>query len=287
MVKTAFIGLGVMGYPMAGYLQKAGHATTVYNRTTSKAEKWVAEYGGNMAETPAKAAAEADFVFLCVGNDNDLRDVTLGEHGVLNAMKEGSILVDHTTTSATVAKEVYASAKAKNIAFMDAPVSGGQAGAENGTLTIMVGGDADVYAKVEAIISCYFSQCVHMGEVGSGQQTKMCNQIAIAGAVQGVAESLHLAQKAGLDIEKAIKVMQKGSAGSWFMENRANTMNANEFDFGFAVDWMRKDLGIGMEEAQKVGAELNMVKLIDTYFAELQDAGHGRSDVSSLITRLT
>lgn len=285
-MKLSFIGLGVMGYPMAGFLQKAGHDVTVYNRTTAKADKWAAEYNGASAPTPALAAKDADIVFTCVGNDDDLRQVTKGEHGAFHGMKAGAILVDHTTASAEVAKELSAVAQQSELKFADAPVSGGQAGAENGSLTIMVGASEEDYAVIEPVMAVYFQQCLLMGPVGSGQLTKMCNQVAIAGAVQGVSESLHLARQAGLDVKKAIKVMQKGSAASWFMENRANTMDNNQFDFGFAVDWMYKDLGIALDQAAKSGATLDIAQTINTYFKELQENGHGRHDVSCLITRL-
>jgi len=285
-MKLSFIGLGVMGYPMAGHLQNAGHDVTVYNRTTAKAEKWAAEYGGSVGLTPAEAAAGADIVFMCVGNDNDLREVSMGDNGTLKGMSAGSLLVDHTTASATVAEELLAAANNLNIGFIDAPVSGGEAGAVNGKLTIMCGGSDADYARAEPVMDAYSLKTIHMGKVGSGQLTKMCNQIAIAGAVQGVAESLHLAQKSGLDVEKAISILQKGSAGSWFMENRAHTMNKGQFDFGFAIDWMRKDLGMAFDQARTSGATLPTAALIDQFFADVQTNGGGRHDVSALITRL-
>lgn len=284
-MKLAFIGLGVMGYPMAGYLQKAGHDVTVYNRTTAKAEKWVSDFGGSFAPTPAEAAEGADIVFACVGNDDDLRQVTIGDDGAFNTMGSHSIFVDHTTTSADVARELYDVAKDKGFNFLDAPISGGQAGAEGGILTIMVGGDADIYAKVEPVMQAYYKKCEHMGAQGAGQQTKMVNQICIAGAVQGLSEGLHLAQRAGLDVEKAISVMQNGSANSWFMENRANTMNKGEFNFGFAVDWLIKDLNIAIDESRKNGATLPTTSIISQFLVDVQRAGNGRWDVSSLITR--
>jgi 3-hydroxyisobutyrate dehydrogenase len=287
MAKIAFIGLGVMGYPMAGHLQSAGHSVTVYNRTAQKAEKWVAEYGGTLAPTPSAAAEGQEVVFSCVGNDDDLRQVTTGPGGAFHTLPAGGVFVDHTTASADVAQELAARAQEKGFGFMDAPVSGGQVGAEKGQLTIMAGGETADYKRVEPIMQAYFKQCVHMGPVGSGQLTKMANQVCIAGVVQGLAEGLHLAQKAGLDVEKAVRVMQEGSAGSWFMTNRALTMHKGEYDFGFAVDWMRKDLGIALAEAEKHGAKLALTKQIDQYFAEVQEDGHGRWDVSSLMTRLT
>ena len=285
-MRTAFIGLGVMGYPMAGYLAKAGHQTTVYNRTSSKAEQWVAEYGGSCVSTPRKAASGADVVFCCVGNDDDVRDVILGEDGVLNGVGEGAIIVDHTTASATIAREIYATAGEKNIGFLDAPVSGGQAGAENGQLTVMVGGDAEVFASVAPVIDCYAKAITHIGPAGSGQLAKMVNQICIAGVVQGLSEGLHFARCAGLDPAVVIESVSKGAAQSWQMENRWQTMVNDEFEFGFAVDWMRKDLGIALDEAQQNGARLEMTKLVDRYYAEVQAMGGNRWDTSSLIARL-
>ncbi|MCF2915055.1 NAD(P)-dependent oxidoreductase [Pseudoalteromonas sp. Cn5-37] len=285
-MKVAFIGLGVMGYPMAGHLANAGHNVTVYNRTTAKAQKWVSEYQGEYAETPSKAAKGADIVFMCVGNDDDLRSVVYGEQGVLASMHEGSYLVDHTTTSAEVAREVAAQAKLQGIAFLDAPVSGGQAGAENGVLTVMVGGDEADFNVVQPVMAAFsrFSQL--LGEVGSGQLCKMVNQICIAGVVQGLAEGLHFAKQAGLDGEKVIETISKGAAGSWQMENRYKTMWAGEYEFGFAVDWMRKDLGIALDEAKANGATLPMTATVDQYYADVQALGGGRYDTSSLLARI-
>ena len=261
-MRTAFVGLGVMGYPMAGFLAKAGHATTVYNRTSSKAEKWVAEYGGSSASTPRKAATGADIVFCCVGNDDDVRDVILGEDGVLNGVDKGAIIVDHTTASATIAREIHAAASQKGVGFLDAPVSGGQAGAENGQLTVMVGGDAEVFDRAAPVIDCFAKAITRIGPVGSGQLAKMVNQICIAGIVQGLSEGLHFAQCAGLDPAVVIESISKGAAQSWQMENRWQTMVNDEFEFGFAVDWMRKDLGIALDEAKQNGAQLEMTKLV-------------------------
>ncbi|RJF37058.1 NAD(P)-dependent oxidoreductase [Pseudoalteromonas gelatinilytica] len=285
-MKVAFIGLGVMGYPMAGHLANAGHSVTVYNRTTAKAQKWVSEYQGEYAETPSEAATGADIVFMCVGNDDDLRSVVYGENGVLASMHEGSYLVDHTTTSAEVAREVGAQAKLQGIAFLDAPVSGGQAGAENGVLTVMVGGDEADFNVVQPVMAAFsrFSQL--LGEVGSGQLCKMVNQICIAGVVQGLAEGLHFAKQAGLDGEKVIETISKGAAGSWQMENRYKTMWAGEYEFGFAVDWMRKDLGIALDEAKANGATLPMTATVDQYYADVQALGGGRYDTSSLLARI-
>ncbi|MCF2847223.1 NAD(P)-dependent oxidoreductase [Pseudoalteromonas sp. ACER1] len=285
-MKVAFIGLGVMGYPMAGHLANAGHNVTVYNRTTAKAQKWVSEYQGEYAETPSEAAKGADIVFMCVGNDDDLRSVVYGEQGVLASMHEASYLVDHTTTSAEVAREVAAQAKLQGIAFLDAPVSGGQAGAENGVLTVMVGGDEADFNVVQPVMAAFsrFSQL--LGEVGSGQLCKMVNQICIAGVVQGLAEGLHFAKQAGLDGEKVIETISKGAAGSWQMENRYKTMWAGEYEFGFAVDWMRKDLGIALDEAKANGATLPMTATVDQYYADVQALGGGRYDTSSLLARI-
>ncbi|NMR25358.1 NAD(P)-dependent oxidoreductase [Pseudoalteromonas sp. NEC-BIFX-2020_015] len=285
-MKVAFIGLGVMGYPMAGHLAAAGHHVTVYNRTTEKAQQWAQKYTGEVALTPAKAAENADVVFMCVGNDDDLRSVVYGADGVIAGMQTGTILVDHTTTSAEVAREVSANAALKNIAFIDAPVSGGQAGAESGVLTVMAGGDAVVFAKVQPIMAAFsrFSQL--LGEVGSGQLCKMVNQICIAGVVQGLAEGLHFAKQAGLDGEKVIETISKGAAGSWQMENRYKTMWAGEYEFGFAVDWMRKDLGIALDEAKNNGATLPMTATVDQYYADVQALGGGRFDTSSLLARI-
>ncbi|MBB1291625.1 MAG: 3-hydroxyisobutyrate dehydrogenase-like beta-hydroxyacid dehydrogenase [Pseudoalteromonas rhizosphaerae] len=285
-MKVAFIGLGVMGYPMAGHLATAGHQVTVYNRTTAKAQQWAEKYAGQVALTPAKAAEHADIVFMCVGNDDDLRSVVYGADGVIKGMQAGTILVDHTTTSAEVAREVSANAALKDIAFIDAPVSGGQAGAENGVLTVMAGGDAAVFAKVQPVMAAFsrFSQL--LGEVGSGQLCKMVNQICIAGVVQGLAEGLHFAKQAGLDGEKVIETIAKGAAGSWQMENRYKTMWAGEYEFGFAVDWMRKDLGIALDEAKNNGATLPMTATVDQYYADVQALGGGRFDTSSLLARI-
>ncbi len=287
MAKVAFIGLGVMGYPMAGHLKvKGGHEVTVYNRTTAKAEAWVAQYGGSHALTPAEAADDADFVFTCVGNDDDLRSVTTGTDGVLSRMKSGAILIDNTTASAEVAQELAAAAAARGCGFVDAPVSGGQAGAENGVLTVMCGGDAGDFERAKPVIDAYARMVGLMGPAGSGQLTKMVNQICIAGLVQGLAEGIHFGKKAGLDIEKVIEVISKGAAGSWQMENRHKTMNVGKYDFGFAVDWMRKDLGIVLNEARQNGANLPVTALVDQFYGEVQKLGGNRWDTSSLLARL-
>jgi 3-hydroxyisobutyrate dehydrogenase len=286
MVKIAFLGLGVMGYPMAGHLMKKGHAVTVYNRTTAKAAKWTSEYGGLSAATPKAAALGQDFVFICVGNDDDLRSVTIGEDGAFAGLSDGAICIDHTTASAGVARELHAIAKSQGHGFIDAPVSGGQAGAENGTLTIMCGGDADAFARAEPIIAAYAKSCRLMGPSGSGQLTKMVNQICIAGLVQGLAEGLHFARHAGLDPEAVVEVISKGAAQSWQMDNRHKTMLAGEFCFGFAVDWMRKDLAICLEEARRNGATIPVAALVDQFYAEVQRMGGGRWDTSSLFARL-
>ncbi len=285
-MRVAFVGLGVMGYPMAGYLINAGHEVVVFNRTASKADAWVDQYGGTREDTPSSAASEADIVFCCVGNDDDVRAVILGGDGVLHGIGDGSVIVDHTTASATVARDVYAAAAAKNVGFLDAPLSGGQAGAENGQLTIMVGGDEDVYQRALPVMDCYAKACTLIGPVGSGQLAKMVNQICIAGIVQGLSEGLHFAKQAGLDTAKVIGAISKGAAQSWQMENRWETMVRNEFDFGFAVEWMRKDLKIALEEAQRNGVKLDMTKLVDDYYAEVQELGGNRWDTSSLIARL-
>jgi len=284
-MKVAFIGLGVMGYPMAGHLQKAGFDTCVYNRTSEKAKQWQAEFGGNIADTPAAAASDCEIVFCCVGNDNDLRQVSLGEQGILAGMPKGCIFVDHTTVSANLAKELAEIAHSNEQHFLDAPVSGGQAGAENGLLTIMVGGDEAVFNKVKPVMDAYarFSQL--MGDVGSGQLAKMVNQICIAGVVQGLAEGFAFAEKAGLDPKALVETISKGAAGSWQMENRYKTMFDGEYDFGFAVDWMRKDLAIAFEESDKNGAELPMTKMVDGFYQEIQNDGGNRWDTSSLISR--
>jgi len=284
--KAAFIGLGVMGYPMAGYLVKAGYDVTVYNRTTAKAEKWAAEYGGNFATTPRDAAKDADFVMSCVGNDDDLRSVVLGDEGMLAGMKSGSLLVDHTTASSEVARELAAIAADKGIGFVDAPVSGGQAGAENGVLTVMCGGSEQDFARAAAPVDAYSQSCKLMGEVGAGQLAKMVNQICIAGVLQGLSEGIHFGQKAGLDVGKVIDVISKGAAQSWQMENRSKTMIEGEFDYGFAVDWMRKDLGICLSTANEIGASLPNTALVDQYYKDVQNMGGNRNDTSSLIRRL-
>ena len=285
MSKVAFIGLGVMGYPMAGHLSKH-YDTTVYNRTTEKSKKWIGSYNGKMALSITNTVKEADFVFCCLGNDNDLRSVLLGQEGVINSMKKGSILVDHTTCSAKVSKEIAVIANNSKIKFMDAPVSGGQIGAENGQLTIMCGGDEETYDKIESIISCYSKFSSLMGPIGSGQLTKMVNQICIAGLVQGLAEGLNFSKKANLDGKKVLDVISKGAAGSWQMENRGETMLNDEFDFGFAVDWMRKDLNICLDEANSNKAKLPITALINQFYCDIQDMNGGRFDTSSLIKRL-
>ena len=288
--KTAFVGLGVMGFPMAGHLARAGHVITVYNRSGAKATQWIekigAAHGGKSAPTPAAAAAGMDLVMVCVGNDDDVRAVTLGPDGVLAAMKPGAVLVDHTTASATLARELYAAAKNRGVRFLDAPVSGGQAGAENGKLTIMVGGDADAFGLAEPVLSCYARAVTLMGGPGSGQLTKMVNQICIAGLVQGLSEGINFGMRAGLDIERVLDVIGKGAAQSWQMDNRGKTMAADKFDFGFAVDWMRKDLGICFAQARADGAALPVTALIDQFYARIQARGGGRWDTSSLIRLL-
>ncbi len=287
MTKTAFIGLGVMGYPMAGHLRSKGHEVAVYNRTTAKAEAWAAKHGGRIALTPAAAAQGADIVFCCVGNDDDLRSVTTGADGAFASMHAGAVFVDHTTASAEVARELSQVAADTGIGFIDAPVSGGQAGAENGVLTVMCGGKAADYAKVEAEIMCFAQASRLMGPVGSGQLTKMVNQICIAGLVQGLAEGLAFAQKAGLDGKAVVDVISKGAAGSWQMANRGHTMLDDQFEFGFAVDWMRKDLSICLEEAARNGATLDVARLVDGYYGEIQEMGGRRWDTSSLMRRLS
>ena len=283
MAKAAFLGLGVMGFPMAGHIASGGHELTVYNRTTAKAKAWVEKHGGKLAETPRQAAEGAEFVFTCVGNDDDLRSVTLGEEGALAGMSDGSILIDNTTASADVARELSERAGERNLGFVDAPVSGGQAGAENGVLTVMCGGDAEHFARAEPVIDCYARSVVLIGPVGSGQLTKMVNQICIAGLLQGLSEGLNFGQKAGLDMEKVIDVISKGAAGSWQMENRGSTMCEGKFDFGFAVEWMRKDLGICLEEARRNRARLPVSALVDQFYAQVQARGGSRWDTSSLI----
>ena len=285
-MNVAFIGLGVMGFPMAGHLQNAGYDVTVYNRTTSKAKIWAEKYNSKYATTPRLAVEFADVVFMCVGNDDDLRSVVYGEDGVLQGMKKGGVLVDHTTTSAHVAKEVAKSAELQSIDFLDAPVSGGQAGAENGKLTVMVGGEQSVFNQIEPIIAAYSQFSQLLGEVGAGQTCKMVNQICIAGVLQGLAEGLHFAKKSGLDGEKVIETISKGAAGSWQMVNRHKTMLNGEYDFGFAVDWMRKDLGIALQEARENGASIPVTAMVDQYYSDVQALGGGRYDTSSLLARL-
>jgi 3-hydroxyisobutyrate dehydrogenase len=287
MAKVAFLGLGVMGFPMAGHLkQKGGHDVTVYNRTAAKAEQWVAKYGGKAARTPKEAAAGQDFVMACVGNDHDLREVMLGDKGAFQGIAKGAIMVDHTTASAEIARELHAEAKKRGFDFVDAPVSGGQAGAENGVLTVMCGGDAEPFGRAEKVIAAYARACNLLGSPGSGQLAKMVNQICIAGLVQGLAEGLHFAKQANLDIEKLIATISKGAAQSWQMENRYKTMTAGKFDFGFAVDWMRKDLGICLSEARRNGANLPATALIDQFYSDVQKMGGKRWDTSSLIALL-
>ena len=282
----AFIGLGVMGYPMAGYLQQKGYQVTVYNRTTAKAEKWAAQYGGSWAATPFAAAQDATLVFMCVGNDNDVRSVVYGEQGVLAAMSAGSVLIDHTTASAELARELAASAANIGVGFLDAPVSGGQAGAENGVLTVMIGGESADMAKAETAIMS-FARCAKLlGPAGSGQLAKMVNQICIAGVVQGLAEALNFAQNAGLDGAAVVEVISQGAASSWQMQNRSLTMLDGKYDFGFAVDWMRKDLGITLNEARQNGSHLPLTALVDQFYSEVQQMGGGRWDTSSLLARL-
>ena len=286
MAKVAFLGLGVMGYPMAGHLAKAGHEVTVYNRTTAKAQSWVREFGGAMGDTPAKAAAGAEFVMSCVGNDDHLRAVCLGDDGAFGAMTAGAIFVDHTTVSAKVTRELNAKAQEMGLAFVDGPISGGQAGAENGVLSVMCGGDEGAFEQAEPIIDAYARVCKRIGESGAGQMTKMCNQIAIAGLVQGLSEALHFAEKAGLDGRAVVEVISQGAAGSWQMQNRYATMIADEFDHGFAVDWMRKDLGICLDAADETGASLPVTALVDQFYKDVQKMGGNRWDTSSLIKRL-
>jgi 3-hydroxyisobutyrate dehydrogenase len=287
MAKVAFLGLGVMGYPMAGHLKnKGGHDVTVYNRTAAKSEKWVAQYGGKRAPTPKEASTGQDFVMSCVGNDNDLREITLGPDGAFAGMAKSAVFVDHTTASAEVARELHAEAKKRGFDFVDAPVSGGQAGAENGVLTVMCGGDTGPYGRAEQVIAAYARMCRLIGPSGAGQLTKMVNQICIAGLVQGLAEGLHFAKKAGLDVEAVIQTISKGAAQSWQMENRYKTMNEGKFDFGFAVDWMRKDLGICIAEARRNGSTLSVTALVDQFYGEVQKMGGRRWDTSSLIARL-
>ena len=284
--KVSFIGLGTMGYPMAGYISKAGHNVTVFNRTKPKAEKWLKTYSGKISDTPAEAAKDSDFVFTCVGNDNDLKEVTFGKNGIFKSIKRGSIYIDNTTASASIAREIYSYAKKNSFGFLDAPVSGGQAGAENGALTVMIGGDQRDYNKASSIINCYSKKMKLIGKAGSGQLSKMVNQICIAGLVQGLSEGINFGIKAGLNMKEVIEVISKGAAQSWQMENRYKTMIDNKFDFGFAVDWMRKDLKIAMEEARKNNSLLPITEIIDTYYEDVQIMGGNRWDTSSLIKRL-
>ncbi len=284
MAKLAFLGLGVLGYPMAGHLVAKGHEVCVYNRTAAKAEAWVAQHGGSFATTPAEAAKDCEIVFACVGNDADLRSVTLGENGAFSSMEKGSIFVDHTTASANIARELYGAADGFD--FIDAPVSGGELGAQNGVLTVMCGGNTAPYDRAEPVIAAFAKSCKLMGKSGAGQLTKMVNQICIAGLMQGLSEGLNFADKAGLDVERVVEVISKGAAGSWQMENRYKTMIADEFDLGFAVDWMRKDLAICLEEANGNGASLPGTAQIDQYYKDVQNMGGNRWDTSSLIRRL-
>ncbi len=283
---VAFIGLGVMGYPMAGYISKAGHNVTVFNRTKSKAEKWIGEYKGKMANTPAEAADGADFIFTCVGNDNDLKEVSLGENGLFNTAKKGCVYIDNSTVSAEISRELYAAAKDKGFDFLDAPISGGQAGAEGGKLTVMVGGDDTTFKKAEPVIDCYSQKVKLIGASGSGQLTKMMNQMCIAGAVQGLSEAINFGINAGLDMDKVMETISKGAAQSWQMENRYRTMTDDKFDYGFAVDWMRKDLAIVIEEAKRNGSPVPVTEIVDGYYAKVQEMGGNRWDSSSLIALL-
>ena len=285
-MKTAFIGLGIMGFPMAGYLAARGHDVVVYNRSREKAQQWLEQHAGDSAGTPAEAARGADIVFCCVGNDDDVREVTLDEQGALQTMSPGTILVDHTTASATLARELHAAAGERRVGFLDAPLSGGQAGAENGLLTIMVGGDQGTFDRAQPVMDSYAKAITRIGPAGSGQLAKMVNQICIAGLLQGLSEGLHFALRANLDTEKVIGAISQGAAQSWQMDNRWQTMVKGQFDFGFAVDWMRKDLGIALEEAQSNGARLELTELVDSYYAEVQALGGSRWDTSSLIARL-
>ncbi len=282
---VAFIGLGVMGYPMAGYISKGGHNVTVFNRTKSKAEKWIKEYKGKIANTPAEAAKDAEYIFTCVGNDNDLREVTFGDNGAFKTIKKGAVYIDNTTASATIAREIHSYAKKNGFGALDAPVSGGQAGAENGALTVMIGGDQADFDKAKDKIDCYSKKMKLLGGPGNGQLAKMVNQICIAGLVQGLSEAINFGMKAGLNMEDVIEVISKGAAQSWQMENRYKTMIDDKFDFGFAVDWMRKDLKIAMEEAKNNGSLLPVTELVDKYYGEVQGMGGNRWDTSSLIKR--
>ena len=283
---VAFIGLGVMGYPMAGYISKAGHNVTVFNRTKSKAEKWINEYKGKMANTPAEAADGADFIFTCVGNDNDLKEVSLGENGLFHTAKKGCVYIDNSTVSAEISRELYAAAKNKGFDFLDAPISGGQAGAEGGKLTVMVGGDETTFKKAEPVIDCYSQKVKLIGASGSGQLTKMMNQMCIAGAVQGLSEAINFGINAGLDMDIVMETISKGAAQSWQMENRYRTMTDDKFDYGFAVDWMRKDLAIVIEEAKRNGSPVPVTEIVDGYYAKVQEMGGNRWDSSSLIALL-
>lgn len=285
-IKCAFLGLGVMGYPMAGHLVKKGFEVTVYNRTTLKAQNWAKEYGASYCETAYEAVAEADFVFACLGNDDDVRSVVLGERGAFAGMKQGAVFVDHTTDSADLARELSEACKARALNFLDAPVSGGQAGAVNGVLTVMVGGEPEVFARAKPVIDSYACNVTLLGPAGNGQLAKMVNQIALAGAVQGLSEAIAFGMNAGLDMKQVLKVLEKGAAGSWQMANRGETMVDDKFDFGFAVNWMRKDLGIAMSEAKRNGSSLPVTALIDQFYAEVQAMGGERMDTSSLIRRL-
>ncbi len=286
MTRCAFVGLGVMGYPMAGHLQAAGHEVTVYNRTTARAEQWVAEHGGSLAATPLAAAAGADAVMVCVGNDDDVRSVVLGDDGALAGMASGSTLVDHTTASAQLARELADAGTAQGVGFVDAPVSGGQAGAENGQLSVMCGGDPEVFAGVEPVIDAYAKATVLVGPVGHGQLTKMVNQVCIGGLIQGLSEALDFGRRAGLDRERMLEAISQGASGSWQMDNRSRTMLDRKFDHGFAIDWMRKDFGIVFDEAERLGATLPVTAMVDQFYARLQRQGHGRSDTSTLIELL-
>jgi len=284
--KVSFIGLGVMGYPMAGYISKAGHNVTVYNRTKSKADKWISEFKGSKADTPAKAVEKAEYIFTCVGNDNDLREVTFGDSGIFKTIKKDAVFIDNTTASATIAREIYDYSKKNNFGFLDAPVSGGQAGAENGSLTVMIGGDQEVFNKAKDKIDCYSKKMKLLGGAGCGQLAKMVNQICIAGLVQGLSEGINFGIKAGLNMEDVIEVISKGAAQSWQMDNRSKTMMEDKFSFGFAVDWMRKDLKIALDEARKNNCLLPITEIIDKYYGEVQEMGGNRWDTSSLIKRL-
>ena len=285
-INVAFIGLGVMGYPMAGYISKAGHNVTVFNRTKSKAEKWIGEYKGKMADTPAEAADRADFIFTCVGNDNDLKEVSLGENGLFNKAKKGCVYIDNSTVSAEISRELYKAAKDRGFDFLDAPISGGQAGAEGGILTVMVGGDESTFKKAQPVIDCYSQKVKLIGPSGSGQLTKMMNQMCIAGTVQGLSEAINFGINAGLDMDKVMETISKGAAQSWQMENRYRTMTDDKFDYGFAVDWMRKDLAIVIEEAKRNGSPVPITEIVDGYYSKVQEMGGNRWDSSSLIALL-